>query len=131
MQAVSGTPLLDRATVDDARTELSKFFIIATIADQSPGMFSKFIDAEWHRLAETADYSDFCRQSAGRPVAHAPINGEGEVTWIGMYHEQFGALPSAWFADETGAVDAEAYGEYLDTYTVRASWNCTPVVDPD
>jgi hypothetical protein len=128
----SATPLLSPVTEDEARDELAKFFAIAKeLTDEPLGMFSKCIDAQWHRLAETADYSRFCMQAAGQPITHAPINGEGEVTWLPAYHERFGALTPAWFADEDGSVDSSAYGAYLDTQTVRASWNCQPTGGDD
>jgi hypothetical protein len=126
MAAASATPLMAAPTVESAREELSKFFKIAQMADEAPGMFSAFIDVEWHRLADTAEYTEFCQQAVGGPVAHAPLNGEGEVAWLGMYHEMFGDLPAAWFADKDGVVDTGAFARYRDTRTVRASWNCTP-----
>jgi hypothetical protein len=127
MTTAHATPLLEPVTADDAREELAKFF---QLAESSPGMFSTFIDKEWHRLAETADYDDFCRDAVGRVVAHLPICGEGEVAWLNDYHELWGALPPVWFADETGVVDSSSYGRYLDTRTVHASWNCSPDTDP-
>lgn len=124
MKAASATPVYS-PTADEARAELGKFFAIAAMADQAPGMFSQFIDAEWHQFAKSADYARFCDQTAGRLITHDPTCGEGEVAWLGLYHERFGALPASWFADENGTVDAEAYATYLDTHTVRASWNCS------
>lgn len=132
MSAASTTPVIERPSTEQARTELGRFFAIAAMAEQAPGMFSQFIDAEWHRLVETADYADFCDRAAGRLVTHDPADGEGEVAWLGLYHERFGVLPDAWFADEHGVVDTEAYASYRDTLTVRASWNCTATTgDPD
>jgi len=132
VNTASATCVLPPVTTEQAREELAKFFAIAMhLRDETPGMFSTYIDAEWHRLAETDDYDQFCMQAAGRPVTHAPINGEGEVTWLPAYHEKFGALAPAWFANENGEVDSSAYGEYLDTHTVRASWNCQPTGGDD
>lgn len=71
------TPLRDRVSTEDARAELARSFQLADMAEQSPGMFSTFIDAEWHRLAETADDNDFCKTAVGRVVTHLPINGGG------------------------------------------------------
>jgi hypothetical protein len=133
MGAANPHSVLERATVEEAREELSKFFTVAMMADEAPGMFSAFIDAEWHRLMETPDYPDFCMRSVGQHVGHAPsLDGEGEIPWIDVYHQLFGALPGAWFADETGVVDTDSMATYLDTQTVRASWNCSPTSgDPD
>jgi hypothetical protein len=132
VDAASAASIMEHATPEEAREELSKFFAIATLADDAPGMFSTFIDAEWHRLMQTPDYPEFCMRSVGQYVGHAPIDGEGEIRWVGMYHHQFGALPAAWFADENGVVETGALVRYLDTQTVRASWNCQPTTgDPD
>jgi hypothetical protein len=122
---------MDAPTIEAAREELTKFFRIAQMAEEAPGMFSAFIDAEWHRLAETPEYAEFCQQAVGGSVKHAPINGEGEITWLDLYHEKFGQLPAAWFADKNGIVDTAAFAQYLDTRTVRASWNCTPDTSAD
>ena len=120
MDAANATPVLKRATVEEALEELSKFFAIATMAEDAPGMFSTFIDAEWHRLMQTRDYAEFCIRTVGQEVGHAPIDGEGEIRWVDKYHQQFGALPAAWFADENGVVDTAALARYLETQTVRA-----------
>jgi hypothetical protein len=58
-------------------------------------------------------------------MRHDATSGEGVVTWVQDYHERYGMLPAAWFADESGGVDRAAFGAYLATRTVRASWNCT------
>jgi hypothetical protein len=112
-------------TAVEAREELGKFFALAAMAGHKPGMFSRFIDEEWHRLAETLEYIAFCERTAAGVVRHDPTCGEGVVTWVDSYHERHGPLPVVWFADEAGVVDTAAYDAYLATRTVRASWNCT------
>lgn len=112
-------------TQEHARAELAKFFAIAAVEGENPGMFSRFIDAEWHRLAQTIEYPRFCRDTAGTLVTHDPTCGEGTVSWLDLYHERFGPLPAAWFADETGQVDVDAFRAYRDSGTVVASWNCS------
>ena len=100
MDAAKATPVLECATVEEALEELSKFFAIATMAKVPPGMFSIFIDVQWHRLMQAPDYAEFCMRSVGQHVGHAPIDGEGEIRWVDMYHHQFGTLTAPWFADE-------------------------------
>jgi hypothetical protein len=132
MDAANATPVQECATVEEALEELSKFFAIATMAKVPPGMFSIFIDAQWHRLMQAPDYAEFCMRSVGQYVGHAPIDGQGEIRWVDMYDHQFGTLTAPWFADENGVVDAEALVRYLGTRTVRASWKCEPTTgDPD
>jgi hypothetical protein len=121
------------ATREEALAELAKFFTIATFAGEKPGMFSRFIDEQWHRLAESSEYAEFCRASAGAPVVHDPTCGEGEVAWLDLYHDRFGPLPAVWFADEAGRIDRTAYESYRGSGTVHASWNCSADTggDPD
>jgi hypothetical protein len=88
-------------------------------------MFSRFIDQEWHRLAETPDFAAFSMATAGVLVRHDPTCGEGVVAWVDDYHNRFGLLPAIWFADETGAVDMAAFNTYRVTRVVTASWNCS------
>lgn len=131
MQAASSTATV-AATATEAREELGKFFALASMADPAPGMFSRFIDEEWHRLAEAPDYADFCEQTAGVVVCHDPACGEGVVTWLDGYHDRYGELPAVWFADEAGVVDTAAYESYRTTRAVSASWNCSASTgDPD
>jgi hypothetical protein len=118
-------PAVTVATTAQAREELGKFFALAAVAEQAPGMFSAFIDEEWHRLAESAQYGAFCESAAGVVVRHDPTCGAGVVTWVDGYHARFGELPAVWFADVSGVVDAAAYEEYRATRVVRASWNCS------
>lgn len=119
---------MERVSAEQARDELAKFFTIADMTDSKPGMFSTFIDAEWHQMMDTdpVGFAVFCHRAVGHPVVHAPINGAGPIAWLPLYHEQFGALAPAWFADEQGVVDASAYDRYLDTREVSACWNCSP-----
>src|SRR6266498_2708489 len=77
MTVATTGPVAQQVSADQARGGLAKFFVIADLAEQAPGMFSAYIDAEWHRLAETADYTDFCMTTVGHHVTHAPINGQG------------------------------------------------------
>ena len=119
------TTAVATATTAEAREELAKFFTLAALVEQPPEMFSRFIDEEWHRLAETAEYGAFCERTAGAPVRHDTTRGEGVVSWVDGYHARFGDLPAVWFADESGKVDAPAYNTYQATRIVRASWNCS------
>jgi hypothetical protein len=112
-------------TLSAAREELAKFFAIAAMAEEAPGMFSAYIDAEWHRFASSDGYPAFCEQAAGRRVTHDGTCGEGAVAWVELYHQAYGALPAVWFADDDGVVDDGAYARYVDTRTVHGSWNCT------
>ena len=124
----SATAVMDRVSAEQGRDELAKFFTIADLTDTKPGMFSAFIDAEWHQMMDNdpAGYAEFCQTAVGHPVGHAPINGAGPIAWLDVYHERFGVLTPAWFADKHGVVDASAYDRYLDTREVSACWNCSP-----
>lgn len=125
-------PSIHHTTVADARAELGRFFAIAAVADRAPGMFSEYIDAEWHRLLESDEYAAFCKEAAGRHIDHVAGAESGQITWLKLYHERFGLLPDAWFADRNGVVDVTARAVYLSTRTVRASWNCSATTgDPD
>ncbi|WP_344102173.1 hypothetical protein [Nocardiopsis rhodophaea] len=96
-----------------ARTELAKFFVIADLASESPEMFSAYIDAEWHRMLGTKEYRALCREAVGHRVCHVTAPGSGTPSWLNLYHERYGTLPSVWFADRNGTVDQELYGHYL------------------
>lgn len=126
MTVAQATPLAERVSIEDARQELSKFFQIADMADKAPEMFSKFIDAEWHRLMENADYTRFCMESVGHPVGHKEGPGYGVVSWIDLYHERFGTLPAAWFASAEGVVDMAAYESYMDNRSTSGAFKCAP-----
>lgn len=125
-----------------ARRELARFFVIADQANEAPQMFSRYIDAVWHRAIGTPDYDAFCVTAVGHPVGHVEEPGRGVVSWVELYHERYGTLPAVWFADEHGTVDTDSYGRYLATRMpvpgappaapFVTAWDCTPTTgDPD
>ena len=118
------------------REELKKFFIVALARQQrgeKTGMPSCYLDTFWHRIAENPkQYEQFCLEFVGTHalVDHLPYNGEGILEWVPEYEAQFGLLPSIWFTDLDGKVNVPMYDEYMETGTVRASWNCGPALPP-
>ena len=118
------------ATISQA--ELRKFFLLAATSEQPPQMFSRRIDAEWHRMLAKPGYAKFCLDTIGRRVGHAKGRGYGVVSWVDTYHDRFGTLPAVWFADDDGNVDWEAYARYQADRTagrpshVVTAWDCTP-----
>ncbi|MFN2495097.1 MAG: hypothetical protein ABR608_04205 [Pseudonocardiaceae bacterium] len=114
------------------REELRKFFLITAASEQPPQMFSRCIDAEWHRMLAEPGYDQFCLDTIGRSVGHVREPGHGVVAWVASYHDRFGTLPAVWFADEHGSVDQDAYGRYQVGRTtgqaspVVTAWDCTP-----
>ncbi len=113
-----------------AREELKKFFRVAAVR-QGEGemalMPECYVDTFWHSLLEDdGAYQELCLKAVGVPVDHLCINGKGILEWVPTYHELFGGLPSIWFTDFDGKMDAAAYAEYLRASEMRASWNCTP-----
>lgn len=115
-----------------ARAELGKFFLIAAASEQPPQMFSRCVDAEWHRMLAKPGYDEFCLDTVGRRVGHAEDLGYGVVAWVDTYHNWFGTLPPVWFADEHGNVDRDAYARYRAGRAagrpgpVVTAWDCTP-----
>lgn len=128
-----------------ARAELAKFFLIAESAEHAPQMFSRYIDAHWHRLLVSSGYDEFCINTVGHQVGHVEDAGHGVVPWVEVYHERFGTLPAVWFADEDSEVDLHAYARYLATREsatktespslappLVVGWDCVPTTnDPD
>lgn len=114
------------------REELRRFFLIAAASRQPPQMFSRCIDAEWHRMLTEPGYDAFCLSTVGRRIGHTQDADHGAVGWVDTYHDLFGTLPAAWFADEDGNVDRGAYARYRADRTagqpnpVVTAWDCTP-----
>ncbi|WP_149184081.1 hypothetical protein [Streptomyces sp. TRM49041] len=118
-------------TLSPERIELGRFFTVTARrfrdGDRRPmEMFSPAIDAEWHELLTSPEYADFCTETAGMPLGHAPFIGVGEISWVQAYEEMFGSLPEIWFTDKDGQVDREALNRYRDTGVVVAEWDCGP-----
>lgn len=119
-------------TATASRAELHKFFLVAATSKQPPEMFSRCIDAEWHRMLAEPDYEEFCLGTVGRRVGHAKKPGHGEVCWVDTYHDRFGTLPAVWFADEDGNVDYGAYAHYRaglatgQPSPIVTAWDCIP-----
>ncbi len=116
-----------------AREELCRFFLIAAASEQPPQMFSRCVDAEWHRMLAEPGYDEFCLCTIGRRVGHVEDAGHGVVSWLDTYHDWFGTLAAVWFADGDGTVDRDAYARYQAGRTVAGqsglvvtAWDCTP-----
>lgn len=120
-----------QTTATTSREELHKFFLIAATSAQPPQMFSRYIDAEWHRMLAEPGYEEFRLDATGRRVGHAKDAGQGVVSWVDIYHDWFGTLPAVWFADEDGNVDCDAYALYQAGRAAGAlsrvvtAWDCT------
>ncbi|MEU5148748.1 hypothetical protein AB0G42_16355 [Streptomyces yangpuensis] len=112
------------------RTELGKFFTVSARrfaeGHKTVEMFSGAIDAEWHRLMETAEYADFSTVHAGIVLGHGANCGSGRVAWVTAYEEMYGTLPVIWFTREDGTLDEEGLAHYRETGTVCGEWNCNP-----
>ncbi|MGH3852189.1 MAG: hypothetical protein ACRDR6_01550 [Pseudonocardiaceae bacterium] len=121
-----------KVSTTTSRAELRKFFQVAAMSEQPPQMFSRCIDAEWHRMLAEPGYEKFCLDTIGRRVGHAQDRGHGVVSWVDTYHDRFGTLPAVWFADADGNVDSEAYARYRagraagQSSHVVTAWDCTP-----
>lgn len=110
----------------EATEELAKVFQIAK--DGVPvDVFSKAVDSVWHEMLEDeATYVEFCYKTVGVVIGHKESKGSGRVGFIKAYERRFGRLPDIWFTDATGRLIETQYGEYRDTGSVSASWNCRP-----
>ncbi|WKX70919.1 hypothetical protein [Streptomyces sp. XD-27] len=113
------------------RDELGRFFTITgqrfREGETSPlEMFSGAIDAEWHRMLGGPGYGDFCTETAGMVIGHAPMKGLGEISWVRAYENMFGPLPEVWFTGADGQVDEETLAQYRKTGTVVSEWDCGP-----
>ena len=120
------TAILDKS---DAQAELGKFLKLADELGPGLKMFSTFIDMEWHQLVgDRAAYAQFCATSGTTVWEHKPNEAPviSKIEWVPDYESRWGDLPPAWFADETGVVDDDAYQDYLDSHEVVASWDCSP-----
>ena len=94
-------------------TELKRYFILSAIAGKkSVPMFSTDVDELWHAfILFTKEYADFCKQTCGYFVHHAPTIKEEKTTrtpesnkaarqaFIELYKTHFGTEPDAsiWF----------------------------------
>ncbi|WP_274559278.1 hypothetical protein [Streptomyces spiramyceticus] len=112
------------------KVELGRFFTVSArcfaVGHGAPEMFSPAIDAEWHRLMETPEYTEFSSRHGGQAFGHASNCGAGSVTWITTYEEMYGALPEIWFTREDGTLDETGFTHYRETGEVVAEWNCSP-----
>ncbi|MCZ2526981.1 hypothetical protein [Streptomyces sp. HB2AG] len=113
-----------------ATTELRRFLTITgrrlANGQSTPEMFSPAVDAAWHRILGTPQYTALCQETAGRPISHAANNGHGPIAWVADYAKAYGPLPQIWFTDTDGNVNQEAIARYRTTGTVVAEWDCTP-----
>lgn len=113
-----------------ATTELRRFLTITgrylKNGRPAPEMFSPAVDAVWHKMLGTPQYTALCQETAGRSIGHAAANGYGPIAWVAAYEEAYGPLPQIWFTDADGTVDQEAVARYHLTGAVVAEWDCTP-----
>ncbi|MBT2676630.1 hypothetical protein J7E95_38780 [Streptomyces sp. ISL-14] len=118
-----------------ALRELGRFFTVSarrfTEGHIAPEMFSTAIDAEWHRLLKSPEYTEFSQAHAGQVLGHVPVKGSGEIGWVSAYEAAYGKLPEVWFTREDGSVDTEALNRYQETGIVVAEWDCTPTGGDD
>ncbi|MGX2997023.1 hypothetical protein JNUCC64_22630 [Streptomyces sp. JNUCC 64] len=120
---------------DLEKVELGRFFRIAgrrfDAGLTAPEMFSGAIDAVWHLLAGDApEHREFTREHAGRELFHQERSGQGPVTWVREYEEEYGPLPELWFTDVDGTLDTGALARYWRDGTVVAVWDCAPHPGP-
>ncbi|MBD0712345.1 hypothetical protein BU197_29575 [Streptomyces sp. CBMA291] len=122
------TPTLPALPVE--RRELGRFLAVAgrrlERGEGVSGMFSRAVDAVWHRMLGTSEGVAFGVEHAGAVLGHRAVRGSGVVGWVGAYEEAYGPLPEVWFADERGVVDRAAFARYRETGTVVAEWDCVP-----
>lgn len=119
---------MDTLTIE--RRELGRFLTIAgqrfDSGDTAPEMFSRAVDAAWHRMLATPEYKEFSKQHAGSVLGHCERGGTGPITWVSAYEETYGPLPEIWFTDASGVLDHAAFACYRNTGTVVAEWDCGP-----
>ncbi|MCX2185552.1 hypothetical protein KV205_34340 [Streptomyces sp. SKN60] len=112
------------------RRELGRFLAIAgqRFADgHAPAeMFSRAVDAEWHRMLGTPEYDALSGECAGRLLGHREMSGFGPIGWVTAYEAAFGPLPEVWFTDGKGVLDEAALARYRETGEVVAEWDCGP-----
>lgn len=112
------------------RRELGRFLAIAgQRLERGHGpaeMFSRAVDAEWHRLLATPQYAAFSTEHAGTVLGHREMSGLGPIGWVSAYEEVYGPLPEIWFTDAHGVLDEGALARYKETGTVVAEWDCGP-----
>lgn len=88
------------------RRELGRFLALAQGRFESgegpTQMFSRAVDAEWHKLLATPGYAAFSVEQAGAVLGHREANGAGPVEWVTAYEEAYGPLPEIWFTDDPG-----------------------------
>jgi len=114
-----------------ARDELSRFFAIATDAEDISAMKMPrgAVDALWHSyMANPSEYIRFTAQHAGVYFEHMAGSGHEEMTWVPEYERRYGRLPKIWFTDDSSVVDEEAYSGYVSQGKLIASWDCGPLV---
>lgn len=115
---------------NQAFEELVKFMSIAVDNDGKAEMWSEYIDDVWHRENDK-DCGKYLETRSGvGKIQHDQDFGEGQVSWIDKYHERFGALDKTWFLDKNGRVRSDLLEQYKRTKTIKASWGCGVVVDP-
>ncbi|MGE1164476.1 hypothetical protein ACQJ0Y_14505 [Peribacillus simplex] len=111
-----------------AERELGRFFSLAGMGVNNLVMPAGVIDEVWHnKLKNQEEYTEFCNETAGGHITHAPMKGEGEIKWVPEYEKQFGKLDPAWFTKETGEVDKPKYEAYLRDGKVSMEWDCVPI----
>ncbi|WP_137994122.1 hypothetical protein [Streptomyces vilmorinianum] len=117
-------------TITAERRELGRFLVIAgqrfENGENAPEMFSRAVDAEWHRMLGSPEYAAFCTDNAGAVLGHREMSGTGPIGWVAAYEEAYGPLPEIWFTDDKGVLDEAAFARYKETGTVVAEWDCGP-----
>lgn len=113
------------------RDELKRFLELFAQSggEETFGMFSEYIDAEWHQWQadDGRGFDEWCGQNLGVQVDHVETKERGTVTWVEAYHRRWGRLSPEWFADSNGQIDNKQYDEYLQRGVVTAGgWDCTP-----
>ncbi|MGW3519499.1 hypothetical protein [Streptomyces hydrogenans] len=110
--------------------ELGRFLAVAgrrfVRGDGPAEMFSRAVDAVWHRALAGPGYADFCTGRAGSVIGHREAKGSGPIGWVTEYEEEYGPLPEIWFTDEEGRLNAAALARYRETGRVVAEWDCVP-----
>ncbi|MER6912540.1 hypothetical protein ABT354_12795 [Streptomyces sp. NPDC000594] len=112
------------------RRELGRFLAIAgqrfENGEGPAGMFSRAVDAVWHRMLTIPGYAAFSIEHAGTVLGHRETNGSGPISWVAVYEEEYGPLPGIWFTDADGVLDKAALARYEETGEVVAEWDCVP-----
>lgn len=95
---------IPRDLVDEAISELEKFFCLISETDQPLAVVGKIIDDAWHQfLLCSEEYEKFCRAHFGRYIHHrvntrlTPVPAIAVRNMVANYRRKFGELPAIWF----------------------------------